>query len=119
MATGLTAGVTYAVDFIMASERDNSDSLRVSVDGQAGTVFTAPGNGLWNNWVGQKYLFTATGTTAKVQFDTIGLNQLGYDVGLDNVRLSVTDSPEPGTLVLLALGISGLSLLRPGRAVRN
>lgn len=114
--TGLTAGTTYNVDFLMASEATHSDQLRVSVDGGPGTLFTAPpdhiggaGNGFWNNWVSQEYSFTATGTTATVQFDSVGLNKAGYDVGLDNVRLS-SAVPEPGSVILLLTMIAGLGL---------
>jgi hypothetical protein len=119
--TGLTAGTTYDVDFIMASEASfHSDQLRVSVNGGPGTIYTAPpdtaggaGNGFWNNWVSREFAFTATGSTATVQFDTIGLNAGGFDVGLDNVRLrTATDAPipEPGSISLLLTVIGGLVL---------
>jgi hypothetical protein len=115
--TGLTIGTTYAVDFIMASEFVSSTSLNVSVDGGPKTVFTAPpynGTPYWDNWVPQEFQFTASATTATVTFDAVGLNQNDYDVGLDNVTLSEvqTAAPEPGTWMLLGLGISGLAFLR-------
>lgn len=113
--TGLTPGTTYDVVFIMASEYVNSDSLRISVDGGPGTIYSAPpdtvggpGNGFWNNWVQQEYDFTATGTTATVQFDTLGLNAGGYDVGLDNVRLFTDSVPEPATWAMMLVGLGGL-----------
>lgn len=119
--TGLTPGQGYDVRFIMASEGFNSDQLRVSVDGGAGTLFSAPpyivggpGNGFWNNWVTQDYYFTPTGTSATVQFDTVGLNAACCDVGLDNVRL-LTSVPEPATWAMMLIGLGGLGGLARAR----
>ena len=123
--SGLTPGKTYLLSFAMASEASNSDQLRVTIDGGSGTLFSAPpyiaggpGNGFWNNWVTQSLSFTATGTSATIQFDTVGLNANGYDVGLDNVSLTGT-VPEPATwaLAIIGFGIAGTSLRRQ-RAAR-
>ena len=115
--TGLTPGTTYAVNFIMASEATLSNELNISVDGGPSTVISAPpynGLGLWDNWVSRQYQFIAGGTTATIQFDTVGLNLSGYDVGLDNVTLSTADSgaPEPSTLILIGIGLSAFGLWR-------
>ncbi|PWU12045.1 MAG: hypothetical protein C5B51_01495 [Terriglobia bacterium] len=115
--TGLTAGVTYAVDFIMASEAYNSDQIHVSADGGPATTFTAPpynpgggiNGGFWDVWVSQEFQFTATGTTATIQFDTFGLNSGCCDVGLDNVHLrELTQVPEPVSLIPLCLLAGGM-----------
>lgn len=110
--TGLTPGNIYHVDFIMASEATNSDSLNVSADGGPQTLFTAPpiNSANWDNWVSQTFTFTAGGTSAFIEFSSVGLNTNGFDVGLDNVRLREASAvPEPSTLALAGLG--GLGLL--------
>jgi hypothetical protein len=117
--TGLNPGTTYAVDFIMASEFTADDNLRVSVNGGSAQIFTAPpynpsgfNGGFWTVWVPKEYVFTATGTTARVQFDTLGFTAVGkqFDVGLDNVRLTqVSSVPEPGSIGLLLTAIVGLA----------
>lgn len=108
---GLTAGQSYTLKFLMASEYTNQDQIRVSIDGGAGVLFSAPvynGN-YWDNWVEQQLTFVATGTSALIQFDTYGLNSNGYDVGLDNVRLDVAGLvPEPSAWALMILGFGAI-----------
>lgn len=122
--SGLTAGTTYAVKFIMASEFTNADSLRISVNGGPGSLFSAPAyvpggfnGGFWDNWVAQKFQFTASSGSATIQFDTVGLNQGGYDVGLDNVSISVAGGvPEPMTWAMMLVGFAGLgAVMRANR----
>ncbi len=116
--SGLTNGTTYAVNFIMASEFANSDSLNVSADGGTPVTFTAPpynasgfNGGFWTVWVSKEFTFTANGTSATLQFSSFGLNSGGYDVGLDNVSIREAASavPEPATLTMLGFGIAGLA----------
>lgn len=107
----LTVGASYSLTFLMASEYVNSDSLNVSINGGPKTVFTAsPYNGtFWDNWVLASYSFTAQSSAVTVQFDTIGLNANGYDVGLDKVDLEqVRAVPEPATWAMMILGFVGL-----------
>ena len=113
--TGLTSGATYTLSWIMASEFFNADAVRVSVNGGAGSLFTAPpyiaggfNGGFWDNWVSKSLTFTATGTSATIQFDTIGLNIEGYDVGIDKVSLLAGGAPEPATWAMMILGIGAV-----------
>ena len=120
LVNGLVAGTTYNLTFLMASEYTNQDSLRVSVDGGLGTIFTAPSsygvaNNFWDNWVAQLFSFTATGTSATIQFDSNGLNANGYDVGFDRVSLQAAQRaegavPEPGTWAMMLLGFGGMGV---------
>ena len=117
--TGLTMGNTYNVNFIMASEYVNPDSLRVTADGVGAAIFTAPPKAVsfWDTWVAKTYTFTATSTSALIEFNSVGLNKGGYDVGLDNISISDAAVPEPstyiaGALMLLPFGLQGIRHLR-------
>jgi hypothetical protein len=117
----LTIGATYALDFITASEFTYSDRLRVSVNGGAATLFTAPPitTTYWDHWVSQHYTFTAMSTSATIRFDTTGsLNASAYDIGLDNVRLDkITGTvPETATWAMMLVGFGAVgSMVRRRR----
>ena len=114
--SGLSVGTTYNLTFIMASEFTASDSLRVSVNGGPGTIFTAsPYNGqFWDNWMSESYSFVATSGSETIQFDSVGLNPSGFDVGLDKVSLLAAGGavPEPTTwaMMLMGFGLVGFGL---------
>lgn len=108
--TGLTPGASYRLKFLMASEFSNADQLNVSIDGGASTLFTASpfGGGFWDTWEERTMDFVATGSTAFLEFSSVGLNAVGYDVGLDNVRIEdLTAVPEPVSALLVAAAMLG------------
>ena len=116
--SGLSAGTTYTLTFLMASESSKFDQLRVSVDGSTGSVFNAPayGGNFWDTWVSQSFSFVASSSSETIQFDTIGLNQGCCDVGLDKVSLLAASGavPEPATwaMMLMGFGMAGFGLRR-------
>jgi hypothetical protein len=75
------------------------------------TDYTAPAAfvNYWRTWLPETLNFTATASSAVVQFS---VNQ-SFDVGLDAVSVSAVSSvPEPTALALLGSGILGLGLAR-------
>lgn len=117
IVNGLTVGATYTLSWIMASEFTSADSLRLSINGGPGTLFTASpytGN-FWDNWETKVFSFTATSTSAAIQFDTVGLNAGGFDVGIDKVSLEAASAvPEPATwlMMMFGFGVIGAGLRR-------
>lgn len=117
--SGLTVGQNYTLTFIMATELSTGGrSLRVSVNGGPGTIFTATTETVgccWNNnWESKTYNFTAASSTDTIQFDTIGLgsNASPYDLGLDKVDLEASSGvPESATWLMMLVGVGGLGAM--------
>jgi hypothetical protein len=92
----------------------NSDSLNVSVNGGSENLFTADpyNSNFWDNWQSKDLSFIATSGTEVISFSTVGLNQRGYDVGLDKVSLTLSSGvPETSTWAMMLLGFAGLGFV--------
>jgi hypothetical protein len=107
--TGLIAGNSYLLDFMMADENTFSSDQQITVDFTSGSptlpvTFTAPGSSsanYWRDWQNKEETFLATGTSAIVRFTAT----TRFDVGLDDVRVSDAIVPEPSLLGLLICGL--------------
>lgn len=89
--TGLTAGKTYQLSFMLANE-NQSGALSVTVGFTSGSSTPAqtytvyPDKGYWSLWEEEGLIFKATAATADLRFSVT--NQ-PYDIGLDNVRIGL------------------------------
>jgi hypothetical protein len=118
-----TPGNTYELSFALSSEGYDSTSgqSRAMVSFTSGSStpaadFTAPPTSgeWWLDWSLFTYNFVADAPSVTIRFTQIlgiGNNCCGgggFDVGLDNVSITSTSAPEPGTLLLLGSGLIGL-----------
>ncbi len=116
--TDLTPGKTYDLNFKIAFEGgDTPLSSQVMTVGfssgssTASSTFTAPANSFnyWNIWLPETKVFSATGTSATVDFSVT--NQIN-DMGLDAVSVTTPSAiPEPSTWAMLLLGFAGVGYL--------
>jgi hypothetical protein len=116
--TGLTPGLIYRLDFMMAAESfDLTQMIDVSfVSGSAtpGQTFSATNDlaNYWQDWEAKTMEFVASATELGLRFTMSGR----FDVGLDNVRVTELGLPvtaaEPGTIAVLGLGLAGLFVAR-------
>ena len=130
-SSGVTQSITtvpsglYSVSFYVGSADDNVNNfffpstIDLSINGGPRAHFTnpiAPSNQL--NWAQFVVPFVATGSSTNLTFYNGGASN-NFLSALDNVVVDAV--PEPSTVILLALGIGGVSLFgrrRPKRSIR-
>ena len=109
--SGLTIGDSYTLSFEIAAEGTDSGPQSITVGTTSGSptpseTFGPVANGAnyWRNWVPESYNFTASATSAALQFS---VNQ-SEDIGLDNVSIAPKASavPEPSTVFLLGSALA-------------
>lgn len=98
-------GQSYDVSFFYSARRSNAESFAYSVDSLMGEM-TDHVVGDWRQFEGS---FVATGETSQLRFTSISNGTVGNFIDGVSVTASV---PEPGSVVLLALGLFGLGLAR-------
>ena len=101
------AGVTYTLDVALLHRTDFPMLGMIQLEIGGVVVATATGvdggPGTWNDWTA---VYTATAADIGKTV-TILLSTTGQQGDFDNVRLDATSIPEPGTFLLLAIGLIG------------
>jgi Protein of unknown function (DUF642)/PEP-CTERM motif len=105
-----TPGTNYELTFALGSDGGYGLPSAITVStGAATQTFTSTLTGS-NNWESETMDFTATGPSTTISLIGVVGNQY---IGLDNV--SLTDIPEPASMVLLGAGLFGLRMVRRRR----
>lgn len=125
--TGLDAGQTYALDFLIAAEGvflgASPQIMTVaflsgsSTTSQVFTSLLATGVGFWPNWSAQSMIFVASASAVDIEFSVA--NQ-AFDMGLDCVTVRGSNGaggcglsvPEPSSFAILGVALAGLALCR-------
>lgn len=114
--TGLTAGDSYLLDFMMADESTLSSNQQITVGFSDGSstlpvTFTttgAPSANYWTDWQNEEETFVANDASATVLFTA----KTPFDVGLDDVRVREAVVPEPSFPALLTCALLMVSGFR-------
>jgi len=112
-----TPGATYALSFDLGGSTrwGRPDAITASAAGTS-TTFTTPLTGTNNDWqhISMQFMASSSLTTVRLQ----GATGSNY-IGLDNASVDFVSGPvvpEPGTFVLLSLGLAGVVLARKRKA---
>lgn len=123
--SGLTVGQSYDVSFWWAASQQESftgatvQSMDVSLGSQTidTTPYDLPSEG-FSTWKPVTDVFTASSTSETLSFLAVGNVQLPPFLLLDGVTM--TPTPEPGTLPLLITGLmGGLGILRSRKWLKH
>jgi len=112
-------GQWYSLNFFIGHQWNQAPGydggpaeLSLWINGQEIGLYQNDANNVVDDitWLPEDYKFQATSDQTTIAFVNANLSQDQRYVGLDGVSLSV---PEPTTLVLLVIGVSGILLLLP------
>ena len=100
-------GQAYELSFWARARNNNSEKFRVNVGGDLNSLITQHVVGEWRQFI---YTFVASEAISQVRFTSMDRRRDTTGNLLDHIV--VTKVPEPGTIVLLILGIVGLFMQR-------
>lgn len=114
--SGFVAGLSYDLLFDIAAENPTTSQTVMAQVGSTTGSFVAPPSSAnyWRTWVSADLPFIADSSIETISF----FSTTQFDVGLDDVRItSQTPVPEPGSGILLTIGLT-LGVILP-RFVRR
>jgi hypothetical protein len=121
-ATGFTPGLTYLLEFMMASEGPCCGNQDILVSFGAGSstpsqTFTATpdASNYWKDWESKSMLFLATAASVDLQFTAT----TRFDVGLDNVRVTERIDAVPEPAIISLIGTFGAFVISRRRLSRR
>jgi hypothetical protein len=115
-----TSGVLYNLSFAYSAREGvaaSSNGIDVYWNNSLVGSYTGLGSNSGNNWTVYTISVLGTDPTSLLEFRAVGTSD-SYGGSLDSVSLTVARTvPEPATLALLGLGLTGLALVRRRKIV--